>query len=274
MRAFRSEWIKLSRRNTLLGFGGAMIGFTLLFTFMAFKSVGGTDVGLDEGGAETFVTQAVLSLPDGSLFAITQMVSFLGIIALALFASSLAGEFNKGTIRMLFVTEPNRLKLLAGKLSALASFIAVGVAATLLASVGFGALLASGAGVDTAAWWTTDGLSAMGAAYVNVTGAALVTALMGAAIAVLTRSAAIAISVGAAYFVLGEALIGAFWKPLGEWGPSAVATVVATGGAAGMNLGAPRSGVAFATAALLALCYGLVSVAVSAMVVARRDVTS
>lgn len=274
MRAFRSEWVKLIRRNTSLGFGGAMIGFTLLFTFMAFMSVGGADVGLDEGGSEAFVTQAVLSLTDGSLFAITQMVSFLGIIALALFASSLAGEFNKGTIRLLFVTEPNRLKLLAGKLSALASFIALGVAAALVASVGLGALLASGAGVDTAAWWTSEGVAAMGAAYVNITGAVLVTALIGAAIAVLTRSAAIAISVGAAYFILGEALIGAFWKPLGEWGPSAVATVVATGGAAGMNLGAPRSGITYATAALLALGYAAVSVAVSSTVIARRDVTS
>ena len=273
MRAFRSEWVKLSRRNMLLGFGGAMLGFTLLFTVLVFMSVGGTDTGLDEGG-EIFVTGAMLSLPDGSLFTITQMAIFLGIIVLALFASNLAGEFNKGTIRMLFVTEPNRLKVLAGKLAALASFVAVWVAATVIASVAVGAVLASGAGVDTAAWWTGEGLAAIGAGYLNVTGAALVAGLVGAALAVVTRSAAIAISVGAAYFMLGESLISTFWDPLAEWGPAAVANALATGGAAGTSLGAMRPDIAYATAVILALAYGLVSLAISSTVLARRDVTS
>ena len=40
MRAFRSEWFKLTRSNTLFGFGGAMVGLTLLFTALAFLSVG------------------------------------------------------------------------------------------------------------------------------------------------------------------------------------------------------------------------------------------
>lgn len=273
MRAFRSEWIKLSRRNMWLGFGGAMMGFTLLFTVLIFLSVGGTDTGLDEGG-EVLVTGEVLSLADGSLFAITQMAIFLGIIVLALFASNLAGEFNRGTIRMLFVTEPSRLKVLAGKLAALASFVGVWVAATLAASIAVGALLASGAGVDTTAWWTTEGLAAIGAGYLNITGAALVAGLLGATLAVLTRSAAIAISVGAAYFMLGESLISTFWKALGEWGPAAVSNALATGGAAGTSLGAVRPDVAYATAAILAVGYGLVSLAISSIVLARRDVTS
>jgi ABC-type transport system involved in multi-copper enzyme maturation permease subunit len=263
MRAFRSEWIKLSRRNTLLGFGGAMMGFTLLFTFLVFVSVGGGNVDLDGGSTEPFVSQAVLSLPDGSLFATTQVASFLGIIALALFASNLAGEFTKGTIRMLFVTEPKRLKVLAGKLAALASFVAVGVAATLAASVGIGALLASRAGVETAAWWTADGLAAIGAGYLNITGAVLVPGLIGATLAVITRSAAIAISIGAAYFILGEALVSVFWGALGEWGPSATANALATGGAAGVSMGAARPAIGYATAIILAVGYGIVSLAIS-----------
>lgn len=274
MRAFRSEWIKLSRRNTLLGFGGAMIGFTLLFTFMAFMSVRGTDVGLQEEGAPAFVTKEVLSLTDGALFPLNQVAIFLGIIALALFASSIAGEFNRGTVRMLFVTEPNRVKLLAGKLTALASFVAIGVAATLLASVGLGAALAAGAGVDTAAWWTAEAATAMASAYVNVTGSALVTALIGGALALLTRSAAIAISIGAAYFILGEALVSAFWKPLAEWGPAAVTNALVTSGEAGTSMGAARPAIGLATAALLAAGYGLLSIAVGSTVLAKRDVTS
>jgi ABC-2 type transport system permease protein len=94
------------------------------------------------------------------------MAAFYGIVALALFASNLAGEFNKGTLRMLFVTEPHRLKVLAGKLLALSSFVAAAIAAT-LASASALALMASRVGVETAAWWTTDGLAAIGAAYIT-----------------------------------------------------------------------------------------------------------
>jgi ABC-type transport system involved in multi-copper enzyme maturation permease subunit len=199
----------------------------------------------------------------------------LGVIALALFASNMAGEFGKGTIRMLFVTEPNRIKVLAGKLAALASFIVVGMAATMAASIGIGALLAPGAGVDTTAWWTTDGLATIGTTYMNVTAAILVPGLIGAAIAVLTRSAAIAISVGAAYFILGEALVTGFWDTLGQWGPSAVSNALAVGGTGGAGMmGGAAPVIAYATAGGLALGYVIVCLAISSMVLATRDVTS
>jgi ABC-type transport system involved in multi-copper enzyme maturation permease subunit len=266
VRAFRSEWIKLSRRNTLLGFGGAMVGFAVLITVLMFLNAGGTDVTPSGGaGPGGFANTAVLSLSDGAVFAITQAATFLGIIAIALFASNLAGEFNKGTIRMLFVTEPNRLKVLAGKLAALGSFVAIWVAAALAASVGIGALLASGAGVVTTTWWTAEGLAAIGAAYLNITGAVIVAGLIGAALAVLTRSAAIAISAGAAYFMIVEPLVSTFWDALGEWGPSAVFSSLAEGGTAA---------IAYGTAAILAAGYGLISLAISSTVLARRDVTS
>ena len=78
-----------------------MIGFALLFTIMAFESAGGRNIDLDGSGSESFVTAAMLSLPEGSILVVTDMAVFLGIVALALFASNLAGEFSKGTIRML-----------------------------------------------------------------------------------------------------------------------------------------------------------------------------
>lgn len=275
MRAFRSEWVKLSRRKSMLGFGGAMVGLTLLFTVLAFVSAGGGNVDLDGGRQEAFVTAAALSTAEGSVFAITNVSGFLGIIALSLFASSLAGEFIKGTIRMLFVTEPNRLVVLGGKIAALASFVAAAVAATLLVNVGAGALLAPGAGVETAAWWTSDGLAAIGSTLLNLTGAALVPAFVAGTIAVLTRSAAIAISVCAAYFILGEALLSSFWGSLAEWGPAAVTSALAVGGAGGVGLmGGAAPVIGYATAVLLAVGYVLLSLAVSATVLVRRDVTS
>jgi ABC-2 type transport system permease protein len=275
MRAFSSEWVKLSRPATLFGFGGTMIAFTLLFTILAFESAGGRSIDLDGSGSKTFVTAAMLSLPEGSILVVTDMAVFLGIVALALFASNLAGEFSKGTIRMLFVTEPNRLKVLAGKILALTTFVAVGIAATLAFSIGGGALMANTVGVETAAWWTADGLAAIGAAYINITAAALVPALIGATIAVLTRSTTIAISVGLGWFILAEALIGVFWNGLSQWGPAAVSTALAAGGAGGIGMmGGATPGISYATAILLAVGYSLLALTITSTVLARRDVTS
>ena len=248
MRAFRSEWIKLSRRTTLAGFGGAMVGFAALITVLMFLNAGGTSV--DPGGGRTasFATAETLSLADGSVIPITHVATFLGIIALALFASNLAGEFTRGTIRMLFVTEPRRIKILAGKLAALANFTAAWVAVGLGVSVGLGVLLPSGAGVDTTAWWTADGFSAMAGTYLSVGGSVIVFGLIGAALAVLTRSAAIAISAGAADFMLVEPLVGSFWEALGEWGSSAVSSALAGGGTAVIG---------YSTAVVMVAAYGL-----------------
>lgn len=275
MQTFTSEWIKLSRPTTVVGFGGVMIAFTLLFTVLTFEGAGGRNIDLEGSGSEALVTTAMLSVPEGSVLVITDMGVFYGIVALALFASNLAGEFHKGTIRMLFVTEPNRLKVLAGKLLALSSFVAAAIAVTLAVSIGAGALMANTAGVETAAWWTADGLSAIGATYVNLLAAALVPSVLGATIAVLTRSTTIAISVGLGWFILAEALIGAFWDGLSRWGPAAVSDVLATGGAGASGMmGGAVPGISYATAILLAIGYSLAALTITSTVLTRRDVTS
>jgi ABC-2 type transport system permease protein len=274
MRAFTSEWVKLSRRSTLVGFGGTMIAFTLLFTILAFEGAGGRNIDLDGSGSEALVTTAMLSRPEGSILVATDMAGFFGVVALALFASNLAGEFHKGTIRVLFVTEPNRLKVLAGKILALTSFVVAGIAATLAASIGSGVLMAERVGVETSAWWTADGLAAIGAAYINLSGAALVPALIGATLAVLARSTAVAVSVGLGWFILAEPLIGAFWDGLSRWGPVAASDAVAAGAAGGAGMfGGATAEISYATATLLVTGYSLLAIATST-VLARRDVTS
>lgn len=265
IRAFKSEWIKLSRRTTLLGFGGAMVGFAALLTVLVFLSAGGTEV-MEEGrGPASFATVAALSVTDGSIVAFTHSATFLGIIALALFASNLAGEFGKGTIRMLFVTEPRRLRVLWGKLAALGSFVAGWLAVALGVSVGIGALLGPNQGVETAAWFTADGLGVILGAYLNMTLAVLVVGLIGALLATLSRSAALAISAGAAYILIVEPLVGAFWETISNWGPAAAFSAFAEGGS---------TAIAYATAGVLLAVYGGLSLAASSTILSRRDVTS
>ena len=99
--------------------------------------------------------------------------------------------------------------------------------------------------------------------------------MIAATIAVITRSSAIAISVGAAWFILGEVLLGTFWDSLAEWGPAAVTNALAVGGAGGAGtMGGAAPVIAYGTAALLAVGYGILSLAISGTVLARRDVTS
>jgi hypothetical protein len=165
--------------------------------------------------------------------------------------------------------------VLAGKVLALTTFVAAAIAATLALSIAGGALMASRVGVETAAWWTADGLAAIGAASINITAAALVPALIGATIAVLTRSTTIAISVGLGWFILAEALIGAFWDGLSRWGPAAVSNAIAVGGDGGASMmGGATPGISYATATLLAIGYSLAALSITATVLTRRDVTS
>jgi ABC-2 type transport system permease protein len=176
---------------------------------------------------------------------------------------------------MLFVTEPNRLKVLAGKILALTTSIAAAIAATLAISIGAGALMANTVGVETAAWWTADGVAAIGAAAINLTAAALVPALIGATIAVLTRSTTIAISVGLGWFILAETLIGAFWNGLSRWGPAAVSNALAAGGTGGVGMiDGAAPGISHTTAILLAIGYSLAALTITSTALGRRAVTS
>jgi hypothetical protein len=74
-------------------------------------------------------------------------------------------------------------------------------------------------------------------------------------------------------FILGEALIGAFWSGLSRWGPAAVSSTLAagsTGGGAMFGRTAPT--VSDVTVTLLAIGYNLLALALTATVLTRRDV--
>lgn len=261
MRAFQSEWIKLRQRATVLGFGGAIVGFVLVATVMMFTSAGGSDVGLDH---DDYIPAAALSLADGSVFPMTQMALLIGVVTLAMFASNLAGEFSRGTIRLLFVTEPNRLKVIGGKLAALASFTGLAVAVALVVSVAAGALT-PGTGVDTTQWWTADGFVAMGIAWLAVTAASVMGGLIGAALAAVTRSAAVSISIGTVWIIIVEPLGSTFWQPLREWGPGAVLSALPS---------LDETALAASTVVALAVAYSALAVATTSVTLATRDVTS
>lgn len=89
------------------------------------------------------------------------------------------------------------------------------------------------------------------------------------------KSTTIAVSVGLGWFILAEAIIGAFWDGLDRWGQAGVSSALAAGGAdrAGMFDGA-TAGISYATAILLVIGYSLIALTITSTVIVRRDVTS
>jgi hypothetical protein len=69
--------------------------------------------------------------------------------------------------------------------------------------------------------------------------------------------------------------IGAFWDGLSRWGPAAVSSALAAGGAGGIGMiDGATPGISYATAILLAVGYSLLALTITSTVLARRDVTS
>jgi hypothetical protein len=273
-RAFRSEWVKFLRPGQLLGSWGTMAGFAVVLTSIlvlnasdAVQEPRQPQPG-DRGGP--VIPVSLLEAPAGIVFTFQAAGQLLGIIALVIAAANLATEYTAGTLKVLLVRAPRRGFLAAGKIAAVASFVAVGVALTLAVSVALSVALAGARGIDTGAWWTMDGLAAVGKAFANITLASWAWGLMGTMLAALFRSGFPAIGVGIAYPLVVEGLLGLALPDVVKWMPGA-ALGAFTAGDAASALGSPP-GLDYATAAALVAAYSAVFLAVPVALIVRRDV--
>ncbi len=261
--SFRSELVKLLRLTTIFGYAAAASGFTIMLTVV---SILNADNPSGHGpGNRDGVSLETLAEPGGYLAGFESASSFLGIVALALFASSIAAEFSTGTIRALLTIDSRRRSLLAGKV--------VGLAFALMAVVTFAALvgatiafvIAGPQGVETSAWATVDGLSEGLSIWANSVIATIVWGLFGALIAMISRSAALSISAGVAYFLIGEQFIlHSLWPSTADWLPAGVLDTLAVGGTDTLS---------YTGAIALAGLYAVVAYVASSAVFERRDVT-
>ncbi|MFA5943863.1 MAG: ABC transporter permease subunit [Candidatus Thermoplasmatota archaeon] len=293
IRAFRAEWVKLLRLGQILGSWGTMVGFGLLLTILLIANAGTpapappecTAEVPDEAACARAIAEAnqqsqqngptiavdLIEDTDGGIFAFQATGQLLGIIALVIAAANVATEYTSGTLKALLVREPRRTVLLVGKVGALWSFILVGITLTLAVTVLTSFLVAAGRGIDTTAWWTGDGWSALGQAYVNVVAGAFVWSLMGTMLAILFRSGFPAIGIGIAYPLVVEGLLGLVMEDVVKWMPGSVLATVAAGDTQQAFGGS--SGLSYETALLLALAYAAVFAAVSMGLLHRRDVS-
>jgi hypothetical protein len=264
-RALAAELLRLRRPRTLLASVGLLAALAALAAALIVAAAGAG--GSRAGGASvsTTVTLAQLSRPDG----LATLFSFSGrllapLLALSLAAWDLGSDYRLGTIRLLLLQEPRRLRLLAGKLAALLLLVAVALGAALGATGLVGALLGSARGTHPVAWAHAAGAAASARALGNALALSAGWAAAGALLAVVTRSSVAALGIGLGWLLAAENLVAAAWDGARRWLPGHVLAAVGAGGGADL---------AYARAGALAAAYVAGMLALAGVVYRRRDVT-
>lgn len=226
--ALSSEWVKLRRRGMLLwGLGAGL----LCSVFATALTIARTQRSFPPGtGARFHVTIAQLSRPDGFVHGVITASNLIGIVALCLFAGTVAGEYSQGTIRNLLVFEPRRAQLLSGKFLALALFFGIAIVLAVAVAAGVAFALGPSKGINTSAWTSSTGLTDLGQTILHIYLASIGYAILGTALAMLLRSPALAVATGVAYALPGEAIINRIWDSGDRWLPGQLLSALAHGG--------------------------------------------
>lgn len=258
--SFLSEWVPLLRRRFLFGTLAAVAAVAALGATLTVFSAGRTDFDGDP------VTVAMLASPAGVSEGLEAVSILLGVVALSVTAAAIAGEYSRGTLRNQLVAQPHRLRLLAGKALALASFVVLVVIVAAFVAVALSFALAPVKGIPTDQWRSLAGLAEIGKSIVNVSLGSLGYAVVGALAAVVLRSPAAAIAVGLAYTLPVEMLVARIYDPASEWLPAHLMEIISVGGTGYAT--------AYAEAAVRVLVFCGVAAVLTAVVFRRRDVTA
>lgn len=264
IRAFHSQWTKMTRPTLLWSTMIASVAFAVFATVLSILSVD-EPLSSSAPGAEA-VTTATLQHADGIVHGIGQATQFLGIVAVIIFAFSIASEYSYGTLRNLLVRQPRRLVLLGGSYLAMAAFVVLAAVLATAVSVGVSLALAPSNGIDTAAW-TSGGhlLTEPLKAAANTSLAMIGYGTLGAALGILLRSPAAAIGVGVAYLLPVETILGGAVSGLDGWLPGKVLSALASGG---------TDSVAYAHALIVSALYALAAAIICVRIFRGRDVAS
>lgn len=263
IRVFSSEWLKITRPTNVLGWMGPVVFFAFMGTMLNFMDTS-TNAGQFRGPFGIAPGLEQLAAPDGWIIGIHSASSFIGLIALAIFATNIARDYEKGTIRILLVTEPNRFRLFIGKLLALSSFVVLITAGATVATMLASLALAPSENIPVDAWLSWQGIRELLIGFANISLATIIWGLIGGVLAIMTHSAAISISSGVGFLLMFELLIGQFMESAGTKLPATVLGALASGGTFTIE---------YATALMLSLAYGAASIIIASLIFIRRDVT-
>jgi ABC-2 type transport system permease protein len=260
--AIKSELIRIMRPSFLYGGLGLIVGFSAMLTAFVFSAAGDSTFG--SGPGPQMAGLAELSAQGGFAATLSTITSLIGVITLAYWAIAVATDYDTGLIRILTQAEPNRMRLLGGKVGALALFTVVATFVVTAVVTIMSYVLAPVFDVPTELW-STAFLTEFLSAWANLTVAALVWGLVGLALAMFTKSSGIAIAVGIGYLMVFENLIGIVAENATDYLPGGTLSALSMGGTD--NLG-------YLTAFGLAIVYGTIAIGSSAIVFHRREITS
>jgi ABC-2 type transport system permease protein len=261
IRAFRAEMVKLLRRRVWLLTAAAVV----------LVAVGGTAIVL--AGAEPAgpgpsgqgLTLQDLADAGGGTEVFRRAASFAGFFMFVVFVGAIAVEFGRGTFRTMLLRQPARLRLLAGKMTALLAYSAGVLAATMVLTWIAARLIAPSQDIDTSAWMTMDGLAAGVADYAAVLFWITGYAVLGMMLGVLLRSVPVALGVGIAWAGPFEHLLQDAWDPASRLFPGLLLEAFVAGGTD--EVAATRAFVTIAG-------YVALAAVVASMSLSRRDVTA
>jgi ABC-2 type transport system permease protein len=266
MRAFRSEFIRIWRPAYFYGGFGAMAAFAALISVFIYTAAntGPPVPGPASGQAAGFASVAQIASPGGFLAPLTVLSRPAGVIVLSLWAMAVATDYSTGLIRIVVQAYSRRVRLLTGKIAALAAFTVIAATIAYLVMVFCARPLARLEGIDVE-HWKTDFASHFFKGYLDFTVAMLVWGLIGLLLAVLTRSSAIAIGIGIGFLLVVESLIMIVAANAAKYLPGGTLTTLVQGGTDGFSWGA---------AAGVVVLYGVIAAGVSLLVFRSRDIVA
>lgn len=257
IRALHSELIKLWRRRTV----------AIAVAVVAVYSIGSTSLILSGAGPAGPVEGPGPSLDSlsgagGGTEIFTGGLAFAGFFVLVVFIGAMANEFARGNVRTMLLRQPDRLRLLGGKLAALLLSAAVLLAAAELLTWVTAAIMAPAQDVDTAAWRSPAAIGHALADYATAMYWVTGYALLGTALAMLVRSVPVALAIGIAWAGPFEHIVADSWDTAVAVFPGLLLETVVAGG---------RESVSMSQALATSAGYGLLAAAVAAVSFLRRD---
>lgn len=256
--AFRSEWVKLKRRNLLVGTYVGLAVAASLFAVLLFVQAPATG-----GGDLPSLVQ--LARPNGLIHGVNRAAVLLGIVAFGIAATQIASEYSLGTLRQLLVRQPRRPILLAGKFLAVVTFMLGAVLFASLVATVAAFVMAHARHVPTSAWTSSAGITDLTRALGDLLLATVGFTIFGLVVGLLFRSSVTAIIVGFAYLLPVEAVVTRIAPHTAAWLPGELLQAIAAGG---------LSTAGFARSLVLSTVYVVGAGVLATVVFVRKDVTA
>ena len=257
--AFRSEWVKLRRRNLLIGTYAGLALAASLFAVLLFVQAPTSGT----GGGLPSLTQ--LARPNGLIHGVNRAAVLLGIVAFGIAATQIASEYSLGTLRQLLVRQPRRPIFLAGKFLAVLIFMLGAVVFSSVVASLASIVMAHARHVPTAAWTSSAGIVDLTRALGDLLLATVGFTVLGLVVGLLFRSSVTAVIVGFAYLLPIEAVITRIAPSSATWLPGQLLQAVAAGG---------LSPDGFAHSLILSTVYLVIAAVAATVVFVRKDVTA